>query len=163
MKALLLGVLTLSVFPLASVDNSEGHSTEDALTKSEAKQVLTDYEEALKHAIEVTSDENQNNDYHSIEEMEKYLQTYMSADMAEAFTDRFFKETNGKVTVIPQDGPVTFNHSDPISLMQTEKEEFRVTQEQRSELSCHVKMTFTLQFDGEDWIIQDMKTDRLRA
>ncbi len=163
MKALLLGVLTLSIFPLGSFDDAEGDSTEAELTKSEAKQVLADYEEALKHTIEVTSDETQNNDYNSIEEMEEYLHNYMSVDMAEGFTDRFFKETNGEVTVIPQDGPMTFNDSEPIDLMQMEEGEYQAAQEQNSELSGHVNNTFTLEFDGEGWIIQDMKTERLGA
>ncbi|MGJ9385992.1 hypothetical protein [Salipaludibacillus sp. CF4.18] len=111
-------------------ENSENEGNleeEDRVTKPKAEEVMAEYKETFLE-IQNHAKENKGNlpDFESKQALTSHFKTIMSDDLANWYTDAYFKEEDGNVSLLPQDGPTWLKETEPYELEKVNDEEYHV-------------------------------------
>ncbi|KGP74510.1 hypothetical protein [Pontibacillus yanchengensis] len=150
----------------SSTSEGESSSSSDEqrapkLTKSEAKQKLIEYKEAYAHVVNVTEDDNPDNNYETKQEPVNYLMKFMDKELAQSFVDSRFDKRDGEFTILGMQARLAINQDKPISVESKGDATYIVTQEKDNQLEGHIRVIFTLKHDGDNWIVTKVDQENL--
>ncbi|RKL67348.1 hypothetical protein CR203_08210 [Salipaludibacillus neizhouensis] len=147
----------------AENENSENKGSleeEDSVSEPNAEEVMAEYKETFLE-IQNQAKENEGNlpDFESKQALTSHFKTIMSDDLANWYTDAYFKEEDGNVSLLPQDGPTWLKETEPYELEKVNDEEYHVIQEWDNELLGHRFMIYVLTYNGEKWIVEEIQSE----
>ncbi|QHS21841.1 hypothetical protein GWK91_02280 [Virgibacillus sp. MSP4-1] len=146
---------------LQDADQGEQAETPEPLEKEDAIRILREFKSTFNELYQRSGDDQKVTGIQSLEEVKKKLETIMSAELAQWFTDSYFREQNGEVYVVAMDGPTWLQEDVPFDLEELSSTEYKVHQERDNELLGHRIMTYVLVYDEDHWIVDRMESENL--
>ncbi|MDL4843100.1 hypothetical protein [Aquibacillus rhizosphaerae] len=140
-----------------SEQTNEDETSIPNLTKEKAQDILSTYKETF--SVETTNG-NVNN-YDTKEELSNHYQTIMSKELATSFINDFYRMDNGQLQLLATEAPSWLDSSKSFQLEQIDNKTYHVTQEQSNELIGHRNLIFELIYNGDNWIVQSVKSEDL--
>ncbi len=132
-----------------------------SLTKDKAKQVAVQAKTSFDEIINSTEgNSSKMKGYGTKEDVVNELKDVMSQSLAQGLTDAYFAERDGALYLQPQGGPLWFNQDGSFKLKHPSEKEYVIVQEQSSELSGNVTMHYIIKYDGENWVLDQMKSQQ---
>lgn len=129
-------------------------SPNPSLTKEEAEEILIEY----KNTFEVeTNNDGEVIQYDTKEELFNHFTSIMSEQLANSFLETYFKEENGKLSIIPKDAPTWLKTHKSFQLDQKSETEILVKQERNNQLIGHIEMIYTLSYENDRWIVEGIE------
>ncbi|SET48129.1 hypothetical protein SAMN05421676_10555 [Salinibacillus kushneri] len=98
------------------LEEGEDEKTPEALNEEDVLRIMQQYEKTFKELYNRANEDQKLPNVQSLDEVYEQLRTVMSADLAESFTELYFREENGEVYVIAQDGATWLEEDLPFDL-----------------------------------------------
>ncbi len=132
-----------------------------SLTNEQAKEVAVQAETSFKEIVNSTEgDSFKVKGYETKEDIVNDLTQVMSQNLAQSLTDAFFVMREGTLYLEPKGGPLWFEKDMDFKLKHPGEKEYVIIQEQNNEMSGNVVMHYTLTHNGDNWVLDQMKSQR---
>ncbi|QHE51862.1 PepSY domain-containing protein [Pontibacillus sp. HMF3514] len=143
------------------IETSNEDENKPSLTNEQAKEAAVQAETSLKKIVNSTEgDSFKMKGYETKEDIVKELTNVMSQNLAQSLTDAFFVMRDGTLYLEPKGGPLWFEKGVDFKLKHPSDKEYVIVQEQNNEMSGNVVMHYTLKYNGENWVLDQMKSQR---
>lgn len=147
-----------------NAENAENAEEVKTIEEPDAEQVMTDYKDTFlgvqEHANENT--DGQLTDFNSMEELISHFKNIMSDDLANWYAEAYFREEDGSVYLLPQDGPTWLKENEPYDVEKVNDEKYKVIQERNNELIGHRNMIYILSYTGGNWIVEEIQSEEIK-
>lgn len=144
-------------------DNQENTDDTETVEEPDAEEVMTEYKRTflgvLEHAKENT--DLKLTDFVTKEDLISHFKTIMSDDLAKWYAEAYFREEDGSLYFLAQDGPTWLKENEPYDVEKVNDEEYKVIQERDNEMIGHIKMIYILAYNGENWIVDEIQSEEI--
>ncbi len=142
-------------------ETSEEDENKSSLTNEEAKEVAVQAETSFQEIVNSTEgDSFKIQGYETKEDIVKELTKVMSQNLAQSLTDAYFVMRDETLYLEPKGGPLWFEKDVDFELKHPAEKEYVIIQEQNSDMSGNVVMHYTLTYNGDNWVLDQMKSQR---
>ncbi|MGP4071548.1 hypothetical protein ACTWQB_03215 [Piscibacillus sp. B03] len=121
-------------------------------------EVISNYEETI---TSLKNENTQEIDFDSKDEVMDYLTQAMSYSLAESHIDTYIEERDDGLYLVPTEFPVFINTDEDYQTSQEDANTYHVTQEQDTELTDHIEMTFIITNHDGTWIVDEVEVEQL--
>ncbi|WP_456272369.1 hypothetical protein [Bacillus sp. AK031] len=137
-------------------DESQQNDSDEnmSLTKDEAAEVLSEYEDTFM----VKTNEGTVENYNTKEELLSHFKTIMSEQLAQSYLDDFFRMQDGELMMVATEPPVWLNSENEYQYNKENDSTYHVVQSKSSELRGEREYTFELAYADEGWIVDDVSS-----
>ncbi|MET3696809.1 hypothetical protein SAMN05877753_101616 [Bacillus oleivorans] len=95
-------------------------------------------------------------EFQSKEEIVAEAEKFLTREFAQEVADLRYEDKEDGVYIIPMDGPVTLDETKDYNLEKVSGTEYRLTQEQTSDLHGNVQLEVIFVKQADHWVIQDV-------
>lgn len=143
---------------LISRDSSEQTPTEEEVVVSEEPPIeylIVEFEERLIQEVE---EDYKVKKFDSKQELVNHLSEITTKRLANQYVQEFYREEEGKLYIIPRDGPMWIDTSIPYRSQKISEDKYLVVQENENMLWGNYQVEVTLKQTTSQWIISDIDT-----
>ena len=127
------------------------------LTEEEAIAVLEEYEMVFTDIIDDVQEDNELQQYSSIDEVKEDLLIVMSEELADQTVDQYFREEEDKIYVEEADKPFWFDEDLDYQFEQTDDQEYEMHQQQETSAAKLMEVTYVINWEEEKWRLTDLR------
>ncbi|MBB5174237.1 hypothetical protein [Texcoconibacillus texcoconensis] len=124
-------------------------------------QVLDEYESIFMDIVDRAGEDGKVASFESKDDLLSHFTTVMSEDLAKSHVDMYFQEDGDELYILAMDAPIWLNEEEPYDVEEVSTEEYHVIQEHDNEMFGHVNIIYVLTFDGDNWVVDEIKQDEL--
>ncbi|MDQ0352139.1 hypothetical protein J2R98_001973 [Alkalibacillus filiformis] len=149
-----------------TVDDSGGGVGSSTMVEEEDEQIsepniediITEFENAYDRLVE-TDDEQRLVNFNTVEDIRNDFSSIMSDEIIDYYLETYVQEEDDGLYIIPTGMEVFIELDRDYEVNEVSETEYHVIQEVDYEFTDHIELTYIIEYQDENWIVQDVLHD----
>ncbi|SEQ52789.1 hypothetical protein [Piscibacillus halophilus] len=122
------------------------------------EEIINEYEDTI---TSLKNDDTQQINFDTKEELKNYLTQSMSETLADSHIENYIMERDGELYLRETEFPTFINTNEAYLTEEIDKDTYHAIQEQDTELTNHIEITYIIQNQQNQWIVEDVDVQSL--